>query len=328
MRESGSDRRSVIAAVLVALALGLAGPAAAQSDYPSRQVEFVIPFPPGGPLDAAIRIIQPALSAALGVPIVLVNKPGGGGALGTDFVAKAKPDGYTVAANVKSTLTILPATRTDLPYKVTDLIPVGNAVSDLGVITARANGPVKTLEELVDHAKKNPGKLTYGSAGVGTVSFFMLELVKLAYGIDIAHVPFSGTGPVKNAILGGHVDLASSGFSAMAPLIRGGDLVPLVTTSPNRVAAFPNVPTMAEKGFPEASVNISVGLYVPARTPKDVVAKLTRALDKVMKDPAVVSAVEKTGMVVDFREPEALQKFIDTEREAVTKVAKKVGLSN
>jgi tripartite-type tricarboxylate transporter receptor subunit TctC len=321
--------RCPVACGLVALLMVFMGigDAIAQSDYPNRQIEFIIPFPPGGPLDTAARIIQPAMSASLGVPVVLVNKPGGGGALGNDFVAKAKPDGHTVAVSVVSALTILPATRPDLPYKVTDLVPVGNAASDLGVVTVRSNAPWKTLEEIVEDAKKNPGKLTYGSAGVGTVSFFMMELFKLSYGVDIAHVPFSGSGPVKNAILGGHVHLASSGFSTMAPLIRAGDLVPLVTTSPARVAAFPNVPTMAEKGFPEASINISIGMYVPAKTPKAVIAKLMRTLETVMKDPSVVAAIEKTGMVVDFRAPEALQRFIDTEREAVVKVVKKTGIA-
>ena len=318
----------LLSTVLVA-ALALAGgvaPAAAQSDYPTRQIDFIVPFPPGGPLDAAMRILQPSLQATLGHPIVLVNKGGGGGALGMDVVAKSKPDGYTVAASVKSTLTILAATRPDLPYKVNEFIPVANAVSDLGVITTKAGGRWKSLEELVADARKNPGKLSYGSAGVGTVSFFMMELFKLSYGVDIAHVPFSGSAPVKNAVLGGHVDLGSSGISTMAPLIKSGDLIPLVTTSPTRLAAYPNVPTMAEKGFPEASINISVSLYVPAKTPRDVVMKLQRAVEKATKDPAVIAAIEKTGMLIDFRDSEALQKSVDIEREAVTKVAQKVGV--
>ncbi|MBI1735178.1 MAG: tripartite tricarboxylate transporter substrate binding protein [Candidatus Rokubacteria bacterium] len=325
----GSTRnaRAVVAALVLGLGI-LAGsaPVQAQADYPSRQIDFIIPFPPGGPLDAAVRIMHPALQATLGQPVVLVNKGGGGGALGMDAVAKAKPDGYTVAASVKSTLTILPATRKDLPYKPGDFIPVVNAVTDLGVVTAKATGKWKSLEELVGEAKKTPGKLTYGSAGVGTVSFFMMEIIKLAYGIDIAHVPFQGTGPVKNALLGGHVDLGASGFSALGPLIKSGELVPLVTTSPKRVAAYPNVPTMAEKGFPEASINIAVSFYVPAGTPKDVVARLAGAVEKAVKDPAVAGALEKTGMIVDLRDGATLAKDIETERAAVTKVVEKVGI--
>jgi tripartite-type tricarboxylate transporter receptor subunit TctC len=309
----------------VALA-GLATPAAAQGDYPSHPIDFIVPFPPGGPLDAAIRILQPALTSALGQPIVLQNKGGAGGALGMDFVAKAKPDGYTVAASVKSTVTILAAMRSDLPYKPSDFIPVANAVTDLGVITAKAGGPWKSIDELIADAKKNPGKYSYGSAGVATVSHFMFELFKQSFGVDMAHVPFQGSGPVKNAILGGHVQLAGSGFSTMAPLIKTGDLMALVTTAPRRVAAFPSVPTMAEKGFPEASVNISVGLYVPARTPREIVAKLGAALEKALKDPAVLAAIDKTGMVIDFEDSAAMQKSIGAESEVITRMVNRLGL--
>lgn len=316
-----------IHAALVALLLVATGtPAAAQGDYPSRPIDVVVPFPPGGPLDAAIRILQPALSAALGQPIVLQNKGGAGGALGMDLVAKARPDGYTVAASVKSTVTILPAMRSDLPYKVADFIPVANAVTDLGVMTAKASGPWKSIDELIADAKKNPGKYSFGSAGAATVSHFMFELFKQSFGVDMAHVPFQGSGPVKNAILGGHVQLAGSGISTMAPVIRSGELVALVTTAPRRVAAFPGVPTMAEKGFPEASINISSGLYVPAKTPREVVDKLGAALEKALKDPAVVAAIDKTGMVIDFEDSAAMQKSIAAEGEVISRMVAKLGL--
>lgn len=298
----------------------------AQTEYPNRQIEFIIPFPPGGPADTAARIIQPQLSATLGVPIVLVNKPGGGGALGAGFVAKATPDGYTVYATTNSTLTIITAMQPDLPYRPTDFVPIGSYMADVGVFTVRAGSPWKTLEEFVDYAKKNPGKLSYGSGGLGTVTFFTMELFKLAYGLDITHVPFQGTGPVKNAIMGGHVTLASSGLSAVAPLIKSGDLIPLVTTAPRRLPAFPNVPTMAEKGFPAASLNIWMGLYVPAKTPGEIVDKLARALEKTMQHPSVVAAVERAGMFVDYHDPEATRKLEESEHAAVKKVIARLGI--
>ncbi|HEV8640612.1 MAG TPA: tripartite tricarboxylate transporter substrate binding protein [Methylomirabilota bacterium] len=321
-------RNPVVPVALLTLALTALGGGrlGAESDYPSRPLEFIIPFPPGGPADTAARIVQPQLSANLGVPVVLVNKPGGGGALGADHVAKGRLDGYTVYATTNSTLTIITAIQPDLPYRPSDFAPVGSYMSDIGVITARAGGSWKTLEEFVEYAKKNPGKLSYGSAGLGTVSFFTMELFKLAYGLDITHVPFQGTGPVKNAIMGGHVTVASSGLSSLAPLIRSGDLVPLVITAPKRVPAFPDVPTMAEKGFPEASLNIWMGLYVPAKTSREIVDKLARALDKTMKDPAVVAAVEKAGMLVDHRDPEATRKLVESEHEAVKKVVARLGI--
>ncbi len=320
------SRRFLIAATVLVLAALPTPGALAQPTYPNRPIEFIIPFPPGGPADTAARIIQPQMSAALGVPIVLVNKPGGGGALGGDYVAKSKPDGYTVYATTNSTLTIITAMQPDLTYRPSDFAAVGSYLTDLSVITAKAGGPWKTLDEFVDHAKKNPGKLSYGSAGLGTVSFFTVELFKLAYGLDITHVPFQGTGPVKNAIMGGHVTIASSGLSSLAPLMKSGDLLPLVTTAPKRVAAFPNVPTLAEKGAPEASLNIWMALFVPAKTPRDIVDRLSQALDKTMKEPSVLAAVEKSGMIIDVRDPAGTAKLVATEHEAVKKVVTRLGI--
>ncbi len=325
-KEVTMGKRFLARLIVVGLVMLAWNWALAQSDYPNRQIEFIIPFPPGGPADAAARIIHPQLSANLGVPIVLVNKPGGGGALGADFIAKGKPDGYTVYATTNSTLTIITAMQRDLTYRLTDFAPIGSTMADMGVITARSGAVWKTLEELVDYAKKNPGKLNYGSAGLGTVSFFTMELFKISYGLDIAHVPFQGTGPVKNAILGDHVHLASSGFGSMAPLIKSGDLIPLVTTAPKRVAGFGNVPTMAEKGFPEASLNIWMGLYVAAKTPKPIIDRFVRALEQTMKDPAVVSAVEKAGMLVDYHSPEETRKLLESEHEGVKKVVARLGI--
>jgi tripartite-type tricarboxylate transporter receptor subunit TctC len=313
------------ALVVAGLVAGMVMPAPAQQ-YPTREIEFVVSFPAGGPADTAARIIGPKMSSILGVPVVVVNKTGGGGASGADYAAKAKPDGYVVYASTNSVLTISPWILKNLPYKTTDFAPIGAYASDFGAITVKGGGPAKTLEEFIDYAKKNQGKLNYGSAGLGTVSFFTMEMFKLAYGLDIAHVPFQGTGPVKNAILGGHVALATSGFGSLAPLIRSGDIVPLVTTSPKRLAAFPNVPTMAEKGFPEASLNIWLGLYVPKATPKPVVDVLVKAMAQAAKDPGVASAVEKAGMYVDYSDPMDTWKRIEIETEAVRKVVERVGI--
>lgn len=319
----------VVLAVVCALALAVPvvlHSRAGAADFPSREIELIVSFPAGGPADTAARIIAPKLSAILKVPVVVVNKTGGGGAVGADYVAKAKPDGYTVYASTNSVLTISPHLVKNLPYKLSDFTPLGAYGVDLGVITVRGGGPAKTLEEFVEYAKKNPGKLSYGSAGFGTVSFFTMEMFKLAYGLDLAHVPFQGTGPVKNAIMGGHVNVATSGFGSLAPLIKSGDLVALVTTSPRRVAAFPNVPTMAEKGFPDASLNIWLGLYVPAKTPKPVVDVLVKVLAEAAKDPAITAAIEKAGMQVDYRDPTETQKLLDTEGANVSRVIERLGI--
>jgi tripartite-type tricarboxylate transporter receptor subunit TctC len=302
---------------------------AGAAEYPTHEVEFVVSFPAGGPADTSARIVAPKVMSALGGggAAVVVNKPGSGGALGADYAARARPDGYTVYASTNSVMTINPIILKDLPYKPSDFRPIGAYGVDLGVITARAGGPFRTLDEFVDYAKKNQGKLNYGSAGLGTVSFFTMELFKQAYGLDMAHVPFQGTGPVKNAIMGGHVTLATSGFGSLAPLIKSGDLLPLVTTSPRRVAAFPDVPTMAEKGFPEASLNIWTALYVPAKTPQPIVDALVKALAQAVKDPAAITAMEKAGMQMEYHSPADTQKLVDSETATVRKVAAKIGMT-
>ena len=325
-----SDRLIGVAATAIALlaivVLVGSAPADAQTPYPTRSIECVIPFAPGGPTDTPIRIIQPQLSANLGVPLVLVNKAGGGGALGMDAVAKAKPDGYTLAATVRSTVTILPATQPDVTYKLSDFAVVGAFAVDSQVVLVKAGSPWKTLEELVEFAKKNPGKLSYGTAGLGTNSFFTMELLKLTYGLDMTHVPFGGSGPVKNAVLGGHVQVGAASLSPMLSVLRSGDVVALATSATKRIASIPNVPTMTEKGQPDASLSTWAEIYAPAKTPKAVVDRLAQALEKTMKDPAVVSAIEKAGLVVEYHTPEDTLKLIQRENEIVTRLAKQLGL--
>jgi len=317
-------RRALIVSVTLAL-IAAALPVSAQQ-YPARAIEFIIPFATGGPTDTAIRVIQPQLSANLGVPVVLVNKAGGGGAVGMDGVAKAKPDGYTLAATVRSTVTILPATQKDVTYKVSDFAVVGAFAYDSGVVLVKAGAPWKTLEELIDHAKKNPGKLTYGSAGLGTNSFFNMELLKQAYGIDMAHVPFGGSGPVKNAVLGGHVPVGAAALSAVLSVVRSGDVVALATSASKRLTSIPSTPTMTEKGHPDASLSTWMEIYAPAKTPKPIVERLAAALEKTMKDPAVLAAVDKAGLTVEYHDPAATAKLIDRENEVVQRLAKKLSV--
>ena len=318
-------RRSL--AIIVAMIAVVAGasPTAAQQ-YPTRPIEFIIPFATGGPTDTAFRIIQPQLAANLGAPVVLVNKAGGGGALGMDLVAKAKPDGYTVAATVRSTVTILPATQPDVTYKLADFAVVGAFAFDSGVIFVKGGAPWKTLEELVDRMKKNPGKVSYGSAGLGTNSYFNMELLQQAYGVTLTHVPFGGSGPVKNAVLGGHVPVGAASLSAVLSTVRSGDILPLATSAGKRLAVIPNTPTMTEKGHPDASLSTWMEIYAPAKTPKPVIDRLAGALEKTMKDPAVIAAVEKAGLTIELHDPASTLKLIERENEVVMRLAKKLNL--
>lgn len=317
---------TALLAMVLVLAAG-AAPVIGQPAYPERAVEMIVTFPPGGPADTAARLVQPALSAQLKVPVVLVNKGGGGGVSGMDFVAKAKPDGYTIAATARSTLSITPAVQANVPYRLKDFEAIGSYAASPQAIVVKRGAPWRTLEELVEEAKKHPGKLSYGSAGQGTNSFFTMELLKGARGLDVTHVPFGGSGPLKNAILGGHVAIGAISLSTMIPVIRSGDVVGLVISGDRRNAAVPDVPTMAEKGVAEASLSTIMELYAPGGTPRPVVDRLAQALATVMKNPDTVAALDKAGLEVYHKPPDVSGREVEREYEAVLTAAKKLGLA-
>jgi tripartite-type tricarboxylate transporter receptor subunit TctC len=295
--------------------------------YPERAIELIVTFPPGGPTDTAARLVQPALQADLKVPVVVVNKGGSGGAAGMDLVAKARPDGYTVAATVRSTVSITPVVQANVPYRLADFEVIGSYAASPQAIVVKKGAPWRTLEELVEDVRKSPGKLSYGSAGLGTNSFFTMELLKLARGMDVAHVPFGGSGPLKNAILGGHVQIGAVSLSTMIPLIKSGDVVGLVISGDRRDPGVPAVPTMAEKGVAEASLSTIMELYAPARTPKPVVDRLVHALAAAMASPQTVAAFEKAGLQVYLKTPDATRQEVQRELDMVAAAAKKLGLA-
>lgn len=296
-----------------------------EKDYPNRPIDLIATYPPGGPVDITTRLIQPPLQDALGVPVIVTNKGGVGGAIGTDFVAKAKPDGYTLGVLANSSFTSGPAINPALTYKYTDLVYICLLAIDYEAIVTRVDAPWKNLDDMISYAKKNPGKLTYGTPGYGSVAFFEMELFKLAHGLDIVPVHFQGSNPAMTAVLGGHVDLSIGGIGATASQIRAGKVIPLVVSSEKRLPAFPDVPTMSERGVKEA-VNIWMPLAATQKCPKEVVEKLSRLMEKIMKTPAVMSQFEKAGLMVDYRDTAATSKLVEDEINAITKVVKKLGI--
>jgi len=241
--------------------------------YLSKPITFIINFPPGSSADLPLRVVHAALQNALGVPVVLENKVGSAGALGADFVAKAKPHGYTLLGAGNAALTIVPIINSSITYKYTDFTPIFLYSQDYSSITALPSPNYKNLDKFFTYAKKNPGKLNCGDAGMGSVGHFSLEFFKQVFGLDIVPVHFTGTGPVKNAIMGGHVHLASTGLGAFVPLIKSKEVTLLVTGAPKRLQDFPDVPTLKDKGFPKAALNIWSGVFAHAKTPKNVVDK-------------------------------------------------------
>jgi len=298
---------------------------AAEKDYPNRPITIIIAFPPGGSIDLPIRIAQTSLRETLGVPLVLENKVGAGGALGGDFVAKAKPDGYTALACATAGLTIAPQLNPGVAYKYTDFVPICSPTVDYITLAARPDSPFKTLDEMISYAKKNPGKLNCATAGMGSAAHFFLESFKQAFEVDIVAVHFSGAVPATNAILGGHVDLTAQTLGAMIPQIKAEKINLLVTGSTKRLKEFPNIPTLAEKGLTKV-LNVRNGVYVTQKCPKIVVDKLSEALEKAFRNPEIIEKVEKADLHVDYMNNEEAQKYMDQEFALVADIIKKGGI--
>jgi tripartite-type tricarboxylate transporter receptor subunit TctC len=305
-----------VVATLGAIPFGLAQP------YPSGPIEMIVPFAPGGPADIAARIIQPELSAELRVPVVVINRPGAGGSIGMDFVAKSKPNGYVVAATTNSTLVTVPAVNKGVSYKLSDFAVIGTYGVDYQAIISRPDSRWKSFSDFLAYVRKNPGKISYGSSGTGGISHFNMEILKMMAKIDITHVPYQGTGPVKVAIEGGHVDIATSAMGAFRGAVEAKTLNFLAITSPKRLPDLPGVETMAERGYQAASLNTVAQIFAPAKIPAEAVDRLRRALAATMRNPAVRSAMEKAGLIPDYRGPEETVSDLNADIASVSAVAK------
>jgi tripartite-type tricarboxylate transporter receptor subunit TctC len=299
----------------------------AQSPYPSGSIDVVIAFPPGGPADTAPRIaieyLRPLLNNANLVP---VNKPGAGGAIAAEYVARSKPDGHTILATGNSTLSVKTAIDKNSAYRIADLAPVGMYAVDVGILAAQPALGIDTIEELIEHARKNPDRLSFASAGQGTTTHISAELFKHAAGIKMLHVPFRGSGPAAQAMLGGHVPLISGAYSSLRPLLESGKLVPLITTSPRRLPALPNVPTLAEKGYERSALNIWNALYVPAATPRAIFEQLANALAEASRNEAMNAAIVRAGMQPDYGDAVRARQLLDQEYASVARLAEVVDL--
>jgi len=299
--------------------------ASGEKDYPNRPIEMIITYPPGGPIDSSARLIERPLQDALGVTVVLTTKGGVGGALGTDFVAKSKPDGYTLGVIACSSLTTGPAINPALPYKYTDLAPVCLLWLEPLAIIGRPGAPWKDLKGLVQYARENPGKMNYGTAGYGSIGMFAVELLKMNYGLDIIPVHFRGSGPALTAVLGGHVDLAAVGYFTATPQVKAGKAILLATTAKKRVSDFPDTPTMKELGISEAP-EMWGGLFAPSKTPQAVMGRLGREMEKIMKSPTLADHYKRVGLTLDYRDSVETLKLIEGELKAVKEVVERLGI--
>lgn len=285
-------------AVLAALSLSAIQPLAALAqDYPSRPIRIVVPSSPGGSGDAIARIVGERLGAALGQPVVIENKGGGGGNIATATVARAPADGHTVLLTGNNhTLNL--SLFANPPYRLDDFVPVIELTRGPSVFIAAAStpaGPIRTLPDMVARARAQPGKLTYGSPGLGLPSQVAMALFAQAAGIRLAHAPYKGAGPSLTDVMGGQIPLVTSTLAAATPHLQGGRIVPLAVTSPQRWPGLPDVPTVAESGFPGYAHMTWLGLLVPKGTPAAVVARLNAEVDKVLAAPGMRARLEALG---------------------------------
>jgi tripartite-type tricarboxylate transporter receptor subunit TctC len=281
--------------------------------YPSHPIQVIVPATPGGPADTAIRIIEPELSNVLGTPLVLVNRPGASGIVGMSSVATSAPNGYTIGAGVNSIFTVVHISGSTVPFTIDDFLPIGNYASDVSILAVHPDAPWRNFDELVDYARKNPGKLSYASAGVGTVSSLSMQSITSASRLEITAVPFAGGAQATMAVIGHHVDLGMVPYSTAAQMLREGKLRPLLTTAPARLAPLPDTPTLSEKGFPTKGFNLVLGLYAPQHSTQDSMNVLMAALRRTMNAPSVAAKLENVGLFAHYEDPKTARARLDEE---------------
>jgi tripartite-type tricarboxylate transporter receptor subunit TctC len=300
--------------------------ATAQDKYPSRQIEFVVPWPPGGATDIAGRIYGNELSKVLKVPVVPVNKAGASATVGGTYVFKAKRDGYTLLCGSQGFFfgsLLLDGLVYD-PLK--DFVPILNVSNTPHTLCVKKDSPYKTLEDFIEKARKNPKMVSVGTAGLGSDGYFNLEVLLKAAGIQIKHVPYKGIGEVPPAVMGGHVELGIGTGSAFFPFVRSGDMRILGLTGVNRMKEFSDVPTFSERGFKGRYFDNWTAPFAPAGLPQPVIDTLIEATEKVLKSKEYAESIEKSGGMLRHMTHVEFVKGLEEDRKVVESIAKELGL--
>jgi tripartite-type tricarboxylate transporter receptor subunit TctC len=285
---------SFLAAIAVAL-LSAASPASA-ADYPTKSIRLIVPFPPGGTSEVLARSLAQRMGERLGQAVYIENVGGAGSTLGTGVAARSSADGYTLLFGYSSGLTIAPGFFSNLPYdSLKAFVPIGSVARFPMVMVASTSVPVNNLKELVAFAKREPGKLTYATAGMGSTPHLLGEILRTSAGVDITHVPYKGMAPAWMDVGAGRVDLAWDAFDGVKPLLSEGKVKALAVTSATRLPELPNVPTVAEAGFPGLELSVWTGVLAPAGTPPEIVDKLQDALLKTLALPDIRQLFESRG---------------------------------
>jgi len=303
-----------ILSALLALGLGFASASAVAQSYPAKPVRLVVPFPAGGATDVLARAISQQAAEKLGQPIVIDNKPGAGGTIGSDLVAKAEPDGYTLLIATGSTHSIGPLVNPKTPYNVErDFVPIVDVASTTTVMMVSKTVPANNLQEFIKVVKSNPGKFNFGSSGNGTNSHLSGELFKAEAGVFMTHIPYRGTGLVFNDMVSGQVHMLMDNVVTAMPHIKEGRLRVMGVTSLKRLPFLPDVPTLHEQGLKGFEVSNWFGLYAPRGTPAEVVNKVNAAYNAVLKDPELQKRLAQLGAVPTGGTPQQMAAIVSAE---------------
>jgi tripartite-type tricarboxylate transporter receptor subunit TctC len=294
-------RRTFLASCCMALTL----PAFAQTNYPEQPIRIIVPFTPGGGTDFLSRTVAAKLSESAKWNVVAENRAGAGGTVGISAAARGRPDGYELVMGQTDNLAVAPSLYSKLSYDpINDFAPIGIVGEAPLIVVAGKNSPYKTLDDLIQAAKKAPGTINYGSPGAGTITHLAAELLQQKAGIKLVHVPYKGSGPAMTDLLGGQVPVIFTSIPSSAPQIKSQSVIPLAVTSPKRSPAMPEVPTVAELGYPDFDVRVWYGLLAPAKTPQPIIQKVNAELNKILALPDVQNALAAQGATAMPTTPE------------------------